>query len=452
MAASQQTIKRARPWRRAVLWLAFLGPFFFATYNLANYFAARSPSVGSIVFEWEHYIPFWPWTIYPYWTIDAFYALSIFLAPTARVLDRHALRLLTAQIIAVCCFLIWPLSFTFGQPAVEGPPALLFDALRGFDKPFNQAPSLHITLAVILWDFYRQVFTTLWARAILHVWTLAICLSVLTTFQHHFIDIPTGALLGVVCIWMWPLKASVALVKTWRFSLDKRRLSVATLYGVASFAFASLATWGYSVGDGWLLWLWWPACSLLLVACIYLFATERSFGMSSRGQMRWSARWIFAPYRVAATLNTYLWTKSKSAQEVVPGVWLAGMPATGSWLKQGKPVLVSFCAELQAPIAATVYCLPMLDMLVPARSRLIRASALIERAYVEAQRCNTHLQVCCALGYSRSATSLAFWLVRSGRCSSIDDAVKQIRRVRPQIVLSDTRMNALRIAVTTKAS
>ena len=29
------------------------------------------------------------------------------------------------------CFVLWPLHFSFGQPAVEGAPALLFNALRG---------------------------------------------------------------------------------------------------------------------------------------------------------------------------------------------------------------------------------------------------------------------------------------------------------------------------------
>ncbi len=43
-----------------------------------------------------------------------------------------------------------------GSRRSTGAPALLFNALRGFDQPFNQAPSLHIALAVILWDWYRQ--------------------------------------------------------------------------------------------------------------------------------------------------------------------------------------------------------------------------------------------------------------------------------------------------------
>jgi hypothetical protein len=26
----------------------------------------------------------------------------------------------------------------------------------------------------------------------------------MTTYQHHFIDIPTGFLLGLLCLWLWP--------------------------------------------------------------------------------------------------------------------------------------------------------------------------------------------------------------------------------------------------------
>jgi hypothetical protein len=41
-----------RPWRRAAAWLAFLGPFFFASYGFANWLAAQRSSVGAVVFEW----------------------------------------------------------------------------------------------------------------------------------------------------------------------------------------------------------------------------------------------------------------------------------------------------------------------------------------------------------------------------------------------------------------
>ncbi|MBC7942181.1 MAG: inositol phosphorylceramide synthase, partial [Chitinophagaceae bacterium] len=201
----------ARPWRRAAGWLALLAPFFYLTYGLANHLAATRATVPSVVFDWEQHIPFWDWTIFPYWSVNAFYGLSLFIARSRHELDRHAARLLTAQCVAVACFIVWPLHFSFGQPEATGLAGQLFAALRGFDQPFNQAPSLHIALVVILWDLYRRVVHGRVARFVMHAWALAICASVLTTYQHHFIDIPTGALLGVMCVWAWPLERRVAM-------------------------------------------------------------------------------------------------------------------------------------------------------------------------------------------------------------------------------------------------
>src|SRR5579862_564929 len=89
-----------RPWGRAASWLLGLGPFFFLSYGLANWFASTRNGVGSIVFAWEHDIPFIPWTIIPYWSIDVLYGISLFVCATERELDTHARRLLTAQIVA----------------------------------------------------------------------------------------------------------------------------------------------------------------------------------------------------------------------------------------------------------------------------------------------------------------------------------------------------------------
>lgn len=90
----------------------------------------------------------------PYWTIDAFYAVSLFLCRDRAEVGTLGRRLLTAQIVAVLCFIAFPLRFAFMQPAAEGAFGAMFIALAAFDKPFNQAPSLHIALLVILWVHY----------------------------------------------------------------------------------------------------------------------------------------------------------------------------------------------------------------------------------------------------------------------------------------------------------
>src|ERR687897_69326 len=86
--------------RRAFVWLAFLAPSFYVTYGAANAVAAWRSDVPSIVFAWEHGIPFLAWTIVPYWSINVFYGLSMFVCRTRAELDAHGRRLLTAQIVA----------------------------------------------------------------------------------------------------------------------------------------------------------------------------------------------------------------------------------------------------------------------------------------------------------------------------------------------------------------
>ncbi|ACD61248.1 phosphatase [Xanthomonas oryzae pv. oryzae] len=126
----------ARPFGRAALWLALLGPFFFLSYGLANTLDGRATQVPSVVFGWAHGMPFWPWTIVPYWSIDLFYAASLFVCRTRRELDTHALRLLSAQLICVGCFVVLPLRYSFVRPQTDGVFGWLFAVLLGFHKPF----------------------------------------------------------------------------------------------------------------------------------------------------------------------------------------------------------------------------------------------------------------------------------------------------------------------------
>lgn len=426
-----------RPWRRALAWLAVLAPFFYLSYGFANHLAATRGGVPSVVFEWERQVPFWAWTIFPYWSINVFYGLSLLLARTRHELDRHGLRLLTAQILAVSCFIAFPLAYSFGQPPASGAAGFMFDALRGFDKPFNQAPSLHIALAVILWDFYRRLIRPAWARLVLHVWALAICFSVLTTFQHHFIDIPTGALLGLLCVWLWPLERRVAPWRAARWSTDARRLRLAAAYGAGA-----LASFALALGlGGAALWLAWLSVALALVALNYLLLGERGFGKDRGGRMPWAVHWLLAPYRLGAWINSRWWTRhAPQAVEVVPGVWLGRLPgphrtgAAPAWHST-----VDLTAEFPALPAAATACVPVLDLSTPRPAQLRRAAAAIERQ----RRTHGSVLVYCALGYSRSAGAVAVWLVQNGHARDLAQAVARLLEVRPQVVLGPALLDAI---------
>jgi hypothetical protein len=195
-AMTIRTSPERPPWRWALLWLTGLTPFFFVSYGFANWLTGLRRDVPSLVFGWEHRIPFVACTILPYWSIDLLYALSLFVCRTRRELTTHARRLVAAQLISISAFLLFPLRFTFERPQVNGLFGWMFDALSGFDKPFNQAPSLHLSLTAILWVKYSQHLRG-GMRWVMRVWMILVGVSTVTTYQHHFIDLPTGIWVGL---------------------------------------------------------------------------------------------------------------------------------------------------------------------------------------------------------------------------------------------------------------
>lgn len=420
--------------RRAVIWLACLAPFFFASYGFANWVTAQRETVGVLVFDWERGMPLWPWTIVPYWSIDLLYGLSFLLPRTRRELDSHALRLLSAQLISVSCFLLFPLRFSFERPALEGVFGWLFDVLMGFDKPFNQAPSLHIALLVVLWVAYGRYAQGLWRWA-LHGWFALIGLSVLTTWQHHFIDVPTGALAGWLCVWLWPREGRSPLA-AWRLNRDPRRLQLAASYGAG----ASLCLLLALAGGGVWLWLCWPALSLGLVSLCYLGIGPEGFQKRVHGRHSLAASWLLAPYLAGAWINSRAWTRlHPQPDEVLPDLWLGRLPGAADLAARPGLGVLDLCAEL--PCAATdrpYVSLPLLDLIAPSAEQCRCAAGLIDSLREEGP-----VLVCCALGYSRSATVVCAWLIISGRARTPEGAVALVREARPEVVLKAGQLAVL---------
>jgi membrane-associated phospholipid phosphatase len=187
-----------RPWKEALLWLLLLAPGFLAVYIAANQYTAQLPpeKISEAGMAWERTIPFWPWTIVPYFSIDLLYVISPFVCRTRQELRIHVLRFALVTVASMIGFLLFPLRFEWSRPEVHGFPGLLFELLGAVDRPFNQAPSLHIGLLVVLWACYRKHVPPYWTW-LLHLGFVVITCSVLTTWQHHFLDVATGLVVGI---------------------------------------------------------------------------------------------------------------------------------------------------------------------------------------------------------------------------------------------------------------
>ncbi|MGE8684680.1 MAG: phosphatase PAP2/dual specificity phosphatase family protein [Acinetobacter sp.] len=436
--------KQAGTWKIGLLCLAVLAPFFFLSYGFANHYAAGLTSVKFIVFDWENSIPLWPWTIVPYWSIDLFYGLSLLLCWNKFELKQHTLRLFSAQIISISCFLLFPLRFTFERPELSGFFGIWFDVLMGFDKPFNQAPSLHIVLLVILWDFYRRHVRGA-AKYLVDIWAFLIGFSVLTTWQHHFIDIPTGLLVGAICLWLFPLHTATPWARNTLNSFTLKHLKLGILYFIAALFFVAL-----SCEKGIWLWLLYPAFSMFLVSLTYLFNRPHFFQKQLNGKMTIAAWMLFAPYFLFAWINSRLWTYQQPEDSTIvtlgkTNVYLGRIPA--KLTIQQYDALFDCCAELPIQTDGQIYQQSLsLDLIPLHANQLYQAVQALENIVQSDQGTKAqNLLVFCALGYSRSSAVVAALLLKHYPEYSVEDCLRLIRHRRPWVVLKDAQIQQLNL-------
>ena len=323
--------------KTSLLKLALVGILFYASYSLSNHYAASLAYVPEIAFAWERGIPFWEWTILPYWSLNLMYAAAFFLCRNACEQNRYVARLVSAQIVATTCFMLFPLHFGWPKPPTDGLSGVMFDSLVAFDLPYNQSPSLHIALSIIVGAFYWTRFPKI--RLPILLWQSLIALSVLTTYQHHFIDVPTGALLGWLVLWAIPQhgvspfrrpfgtqgrlktsEASFCEAKTNAAGFREAKTSPATRSREIKIAMLYLAGAVLSAlpslfGGAWL-WMLWGSVSLSVVAFAYLTGNAAVFQKQADGRLSVAATVLLLPYLAGVRLNMAYWLcgKAKTAQ------------------------------------------------------------------------------------------------------------------------------------------
>ena len=353
--------------------LVVVAAIFYASYGATNALASARANVPEIYFAWERAVPFWAWSIVPYWSLNLLYALGFFLCRDAGELARYVTQLLAAQMIATLFFIAFPLQMSWEKPVVSGLSGFLFSSLAAFDLPFNQAPSLHIILCVVVGAFYLRKARSVWLKAALVAWFALIGLSVLTTYQHHFIDIPTGLAAGCLVLLIRPLEGAPL---SFAIAREAARYKWAALYLGLAFLTLFAAILGAKIWGAWILWLSWASLSFALVACGYAFFGAGVFAKNGQGRHAAAAKALLLPYLCVARLNALFWLRGRwLSDEILPGLYLGSVKQAGKF-----DAVLDCAAEFERPGGAQIYAsLPMLDMITPSVDELKRGADELER-------------------------------------------------------------------------
>ena len=191
--------------RRAFVWLAILLPSFAMLYGGALAVSSLRHASSTIVTPWDRAVSFVPWTVWPYLAFDVLYCLSLFICTSREELDRHAIRLLATEIVCVAIFIAFPLRYSFARPPTGGINGALFKLIDVFDRPFNQAPSLHIANLVIVWACIARHTSRPWIYVV-HASMALVAVSTITTYQHHLLDVPSGLVVGLAVLLAIPIR------------------------------------------------------------------------------------------------------------------------------------------------------------------------------------------------------------------------------------------------------
>ncbi len=385
------------------VWIVFLGTLFFMLYGAANQYAHLNGPHLSLFMDWETRLPFVPWLIMPYMSSDILFCFAFLLPYTRlelRVLAARVLLIITASVLL---FVLFPLQFGFQKPEITE-FNFLFGLLQA-DLPYNQLPSLHISFAVVLWASMRSKIKSLILRVMLAAWLVLIVVSTLLVFQHHFIDIPTGALAGFIALYLVPTSRPSYL--TDRFTTP-RHIKIGLYYLAGALGMLLASFW-----LPWFNWFFiWIFISLLLVSIIYAFGlNELLAGKHGKANI---LQWIlFAPYFIGSYLSWHYYRRNIPLMSHVKShVYLGRYPTSDEYdeiKSEGIVNAINLATEQQIQsevIQQTRY--PFLDLTIQSPESLYQLARTIEASASE------KIYVHCALGLSRSVLAVVSWLLYKG--------------------------------------
>jgi Dual specificity phosphatase, catalytic domain len=196
-------------------------------------------------------------------------------------------------------------------------------------------------------------------------------------------------------------------------------------------AFLCVVTWPWGVI------LLWPIVAVTIMVVGYFFVGPAIY-RKRNGRLPLVTRILLAPVIVGQYVSWLHYQRQGDAWNVVaPNVWIGrrltdaeAAEAIGRGVASVVDLSDAFSEAAPFLHQAVYRHIPLLDLTAPTPAQLDEAVAFIDK-----QSAFGIVYVHCKIGYSRSAAIVGGWLLASGRAKSVDEAVAQLRGVRPCIVI-----------------
>ncbi|MDP8099110.1 dual specificity protein phosphatase family protein [Pasteurella atlantica] len=398
--------------KERTVWLIYLGIFFFLLYGSANQLAHITAPHHSLAFEWEKKIPFIDIFIFPYMSSDLLFALVLLLPQS-----RFKLRVLTTRItvlilVSVLFFVFLPFSFSFEKPQ-DVSFKFLFDILQA-DLSYNQMPSLHISLAIVLFDSFKQTIKSNFIKMVMLIWICLICLSTLFVYQHHFMDIPTGAALALVTIFLIPYSKQTYF--TQKFTTP-RSLKMGIYYLILALIFVLIAFYLSNIWSFLFIYLF---ISMLVLSLAYCFNASEI--MSKKVFFL-----ILLPYFFANHLSwLYFRNKLPLYNQLDENIYFGRMPSETEYkaLKEsGIEIFINLASDLKFNTYYKAnFTVDLMDMTIQDPQKLDEIYQYIQ------ENKNKTLFIHCKFGLSRTIIFLLYYLYKEKRLEP-QQAFEQIKNI-----------------------
>ncbi|WP_346880919.1 phosphatase PAP2 family protein [uncultured Algibacter sp.] len=398
-------------------------------YNFNAWYASTLAYVPSFVFSFEKRIPFIPLTVIPYLTSGLFFVSVFFCCKNNTQLVTLFKRMALIIIVAGVCYILFPLKFSLTKPDTNNLLfQFLFQFIKNTDSPYNEAPSLHIAFAFVFWTVFKELRKK-W-RNLFAIWFLLLGLSTLTTYQHHVIDILTGAILAQISFIVFPSQQN---------NFQSRNFHIANYYFTGGWIIILLSLvlneFFYSV----YLILFWPSLVLFLIGYNYQKNNVR-FLKDRFGNIPLYKKAIYFPYLVTYWFLWRFLRKNSTTIEIIPKIYISSRldkEEIKSFNFNKNTWVYDFSAELEENAIVVknsqYFSAPILDIGAFNVIEIKKIVSEISEIYKQLPS-DGKILIHCTMGFTRS-TFIGILATQKILCLPIGEAITKIKNTHKNAVI-----------------